>query len=413
MRLGYPAVQSLPPKAACLRILLFTSQFPLPTEPSRCIFAGQLATALSAEVDLEVLAPQPWLPWLPKRLMRPDWEPLKNLPSSAVMGGVRVWLPRYVSVPGFTRASAAQWMVRGAEAVARRLHRQRPFDAIHARWLYPEGVAAIELGKRLGLPVVLTAMGCDANEYPSLPVIGPQIRAALPQAAALTGVSKPIVDILGSLGGGRVRVFHTPNGIDTTLFGGGQARRVAARQRFGMADAVVHLGYVGRFSTEKAVGVLLAAVADLAPTLGRPLHLWLAGNGPDRAALEAQAAACGIQDSVTFLGSIPHSEVAERLAAFDLLCLPSLREGMPNVVVESLASGTPVVASRVGAVPELLDENCGRMAEPGNAASLAAALREAIAIDWDRAAVARNVAGSWTDAARGYVRAYQAALGKD
>ena len=109
----------------------------------------------------------------------------------------------------------------------------------------------------------------------------------------------------------------------------------------------------------------------------------------------------GLGDRVRLVGARPHGEIPDWIAAADALCLPSHQEGCPNVVLEALACGRPVVASRVGAVPELIDERCGAIVSPQEPGQLAGALRAVLSRDWNAAALRERVMPlSWTENAR-------------
>jgi glycosyltransferase involved in cell wall biosynthesis len=126
-------------------------------------------------------------------------------------------------------------------------------------------------------------------------------------------------------------------------------------------------------------------------------HLVVVGDGPERRALERKAQADGVRGTVIFLGSRAHDEVALWMNAADCLCLPSRSEGLPNVVIEALASGLPVVASDVGACGELLaGEECARVVAPGDPAALAGALEGILRRRCDRPALAARHAGRWS-----------------
>jgi glycosyltransferase involved in cell wall biosynthesis len=143
-------------------------------------------------------------------------------------------------------------------------------------------------------------------------------------------------------------------------------------------------------------------------------HLCIVGDGELRPSLERQAAQEGIAAHVTFAGSRDNAEIADWIGAAHVLCLPSLREGCPNVVLEALACGRPVVASAVGAIPDMLDARCGLLCEPGDPAGFADALARALEQRWNAAEIRATVAGcSWRAAAQQYRDLAVAALGPD
>ncbi len=162
-----------------------------------------------------------------------------------------------------------------------------------------------------------------------------------------------------------------------------------------------HIAAVGRMTTEKGHQVLLDALALLSQKSSQPWHLWLAGDGPLRPALTAQAEALGLESRVTFLGHVP--QAARLIAHCQLLCLPSFYEGMPNVVMEAMAAGTPVLATDAGGTTELSGggQLC-RLVPPGNAAAMSVALAEALTDPrpWHQRAEAAKLAIAQRDVPR-------------
>jgi glycosyltransferase involved in cell wall biosynthesis len=167
--------------------------------------------------------------------------------------------------------------------------------------------------------------------------------------------------------------------------------------------------YVGRLAEEKGVLSLVAAMAILRRQRS-DVKLYVVGDGSERPKAEQLVAENGLTDDVVFLGSRDHQQVASWIGASDLLCLPSLREGCPNVVLEALASGRPVVGTKVGGVPDLIDSRNGRLVPPHQPEALSAALNEVLNIDWDSAAIRHSVEDrSWRRAAGAYERVFRSA----
>ncbi|KYF65791.1 glycosyltransferase family 4 protein [Sorangium cellulosum] len=178
------------------------------------------------------------------------------------------------------------------------------------------------------------------------------------------------------------KVVTILNGVDTEVFRPGDAG--AARARLGVPAAGYHVGCVARLSPEKDHATLLAAFARLRE-VRTDAHLTLIGDGPVRPALEQQAARLGLAGAVTFTGT--RGDVAELLAAFDVFALASLTEGISLTLIEAASAGLPIVATRVGGNPEIVQEGeTGLLVSPGAPETLAAAL-EAVAVREDRAAM--------------------------
>jgi teichuronic acid biosynthesis glycosyltransferase TuaC len=154
---------------------------------------------------------------------------------------------------------------------------------------------------------------------------------------------------------------------------------------------------------------LVTAWAELKQVRG-DARLYVIGEGSERAAAEQRAGRLGLASDILFLGSRTHGEIAEWLGSAHLLCLPSLREGCPNVVLEALSSGRPVVASAVGGVPTLVDATSGALVRPADPSGLARAIDDVLGREWDAAALRAKVATrSWGEAASAYLDVYRAA----
>jgi glycosyltransferase involved in cell wall biosynthesis len=215
-------------------------------------------------------------------------------------------------------------------------------------------------------------------------------------------VSRSLAGIAAELGARRENVHVLHNGVDIGSFA--ILPREQARERLGLDRRANLLLFVGNLLPVKGVDVLLDALLMAGkPALGAGrMTLAIAGDGPMRPWAERRVRRAGAEDAVRLLGHIPREQVALWMNAADVLVLPSRNEGCPNVVLEALACGTPVVASRVGAVPELVDDACGATVEPGEPAELARAVESVLSRQWDRAALRRRVEGmSWEANARG------------
>ena len=181
--------------------------------------------------------------------------------------------------------------------------------------------------------------------------------------------------ILGGRNTQRVRVLH--NAVDIMSPMPVSADGQPVRDRLAIPNASRIVAAVGRFSPEKGIDVLLEAFAMLVRQVDN-VHLVLVGDGQERSALEGQSAGLGIDGMVHFVG---HSQTpGDYVAEADLLALPSRSEGIPNVVLEAMAMGKPVVATSVGGVPEIVDDGqTGRLVPPERPDLLAQGLAELLA----------------------------------
>jgi len=169
-------------------------------------------------------------------------------------------------------------------------------------------------------------------------------------------VSEAFERQLTSRGIARERITVLHNAVDPAWIEHRGFSRESGRQLLGISPEARIILAVGRLSREKAFGDLLSAMAQLKSKHPQPTpHLYIAGDGPDLASLEASASALGIASSVTFTGSI--NDLAPYYAAADILVISSEKEGSPNALLEAMAARLPVVATRVGGIPEIVTDN--------------------------------------------------------
>jgi teichuronic acid biosynthesis glycosyltransferase TuaC len=385
-----------------VKVLLLSNLYPTPSDPNRGLFTAQLAREMAGRCELRVCVPLPWTPTGRVATLMPARFREFAFPARHTrIDGLDVDYPRYPLLPKISERWQARLMRLGLGGHVARLRRHFAFDVINAHWLYPDGVAAVALGQRLDVPVVLTGLGCDVNEYLFTADKGAQIMGALQRAAAITVVSRELADVLESQGIPPQQVTVIPNGVDTRRFR--PASRAAARQALGIDPARPLIVCISRLSHEKGVQVLV----DAAPLLAqrRPgVQIAVVGDGPLRGALTARIRQLGIEDCMRLVGVVPHGEVAGWLAASSVACMPSLREGHPNAALEALACGRPLVASRVGSLASMIDEQRGCLVAADDPPALAQALAAALDRNWNEAAIAGSVAGnSWSAAAGRYL----------
>jgi glycosyltransferase involved in cell wall biosynthesis len=326
-----------------------------------------------------------------------SWREAEPVPAKETWSGWTLSHPRYLAVPGLHWLSGLTYCL-GVWRTLRDLKRRHGRFVLHAHCAYPDVVGAALAARLLALPLVATAHGSDINVSGRERLLRPQIRAALRSARRVIAVSAPLQRAVAELTGlPAARMACIPcAGYSPAVFRPrGAQERGALRDQLGVPAGTRLVLFVGHLVPIKALDVLLKAWARLPgdPAASAATRLVLIGEGGERAALERQACELGVDDRVSFLGPLPQPAVADWIAAADLLCLPSHAEGSPNVVVEALASGTAVVASRVGGIPDLVDDGTnGLLVSPGDPAALAAALASALRRDWDPAQISSSIA---------------------
>lgn len=378
-------------RAARLHVVVLTTFFPSPRDPLRTPFLRNLVDALAADCDIDLVIP------VPRRPQIGVWRDTAPVPAVETWAGRTLIHPRYLAVPGLHWLSGLSYFV-GVWRTLRALKKRHGRFVLHAHCAYPDVVGAAIAARWLGLPLVATTHGSDINLSARERLLRPQIRAALRSAQRVIAVSAPLASAVTALTGlppPRIECIPCAGYSPEVFHPRTPAVRAALRHELGVDANVRLVLFVGHLVPVKALDVLLRAWALLLRSRpeAAPARLVLIGEGAERDALMRLAEQEGVTAQATFLGARPQAVVADWIAAADLLCLPSHAEGSPNVVVEALASGIPVVASRVGGIPDLVDDGVnGVLVPPGEPGALAAALAAALGRDWDARQISSSIA---------------------
>lgn len=358
-----------------LRVLIVTNLFADPFNPSRATFNQQQFARLAKQLDVTVMVPVSWLEILrqPLAYRRLKREAMQRWPYAD-------YVP-YWYIPGIGRRLHAAFLF--ASLVLQRLPTLflRRWDCLFGSWGYPDAVAVAAIARLSGRPMLAKVHGSDINVFAQEAARGRQIRWGLRQAHGVVAVSQALAGRLVELGIDSERISVLYNGVDPARFH--PVPRGEARQALGFGEDERVVLYVGNIQPSKGCGELMQAFLQLRERVPG-LKLVYVGAGPQVRSLTEQAAAAGAADAVHFAGRLAHEKIVQWFGAADVFCLPSHAEGVPNVVLEAMACGTPVVATRVGGIPEVLPEHAGTMVPPKDPAALAEALFTALHAAWDR-----------------------------
>lgn len=360
-----------------LRVLTLSTLYPDSGRPSFGIFVERQTLALAARdgVQVEVVAPVGLPPWPLTR--HPHYRTKAQLPAKERRQGLAVHRPRFRIWPGTGGAGAGRSLAAAVLPLARALR----VDAIDAEFFWPDGVAAMHLAEALGVPFSIKARGSDIHFWGRRPAVAAQMADAGRKAAGLLAVSAALKADMAAIGipEQKIRVHYT--GVDLDRFRPGD--RESARRALGVDGPLIVAP--GNLVPLKGQRLAIEALAELPGTT-----LLIAGDGPERTALEALIAARGLGAQVRLLGSVRPEAMPELLGAADLMVLPSEREGLANVWIESLACGTPILIADVGGAREVLDRpEAGRLVAR-EAGAIAAAAREMLESPPDRDSVRRS-----------------------
>jgi teichuronic acid biosynthesis glycosyltransferase TuaC len=388
-----------------LSLLTITTLYPNPIQPAHGAFvAARLRELLyNEEVRAEVIAPVPWVPpWFYKTSIGR----LNLVPTERTEGELVIHHPRYVVLPKVGMNIAPHTLYHTLKrSLTELLRAGRKFDLIDAHYFYPDGVAAVWLGRHFGIPVCVTARGTDINLIPEYAVPRRMIRDAAMHADGLITVCQALKDRLMELGPPSDAITVLRNGVDLERFK--PASRIEARKSLGSTRRT--LGSVGLLIERKGHHHVIQALKDLPDT-----DLLIIGDGPEKASLLRLAERCGVADRVRFLGLMNQSQLMNAYNAMDALVLASSREGWANVLLEAMACGTPVVASSVWGTPEVVSSpEAGVLMKSLDARGVVEGVKRLFSEYPDRALTRRYAERfSWEATTRGQLELFRSILSR-
>jgi glycosyltransferase involved in cell wall biosynthesis len=308
-------------------------------------------------------------------LRRFRYSPLKSWHimghARSLDGDIRLRPLAILLLPFFLVAAFVQlWKITG---------RQKS-EVVYAHWVIPNGLPAAAVARLRHVPLMISLHGSDIFVASSNFIYRAAARWIFKRCAAVTACSPELRDKAMALGA-PPDTHLVPYGADPQLFTPAN-RSTEKRHRQGISDGAVVVSSLGRLVYKKGLDVLIEAMPAVLAQCPQ-VYCLLGGDGPLRAELERQAGLCGVREKIIFAGRVPWNEAPDFLACVDIFVLPSVRDkagnmdGLPNVMLEAMACGVPVIASNLGGVPLVVRNNeNGRLVGPGDVRALAAAIIE-------------------------------------
>ncbi len=351
-----------------MRILAITNLYPNPLQPTRGVFNCNQFEALGRDHSVVVISPISWTTELVRRL-RGNCDLQKGRIRKT--NGIKVYHPRYFYPPKMLRKYYGYCFAASIQRLFYRIMNEFEPELVLGAWAYPDGWTACSLAQKARIPAVIKVHGSDvllARRNPGS--LGPTAWA-LRKADAVIAVSEDLARRVIDLGADPHRVRVVYDGIDETVFCPGD--QGDAKKRLGLGSDPMVL-FVGNLVPVKGIGVLLQACSQL---INQGVHLTcqIIGDGPLRQDCARYIREHNLQDRIRLNGSHPHHQLPDWFRAANAFVLPSFSEGVPNVLLEAIACGTPFVASRVGGIPEIAHLGRNQLVPPGNAKVLAEAIR--------------------------------------
>lgn len=351
--------------ASSLDVVVLTSLYPSPKRPFEGIFAERRWLGMSERGHrVRVIQPTPRTPFPLPRLSA-AWAELAARPERETRGTISIERPRYTHLPKSARSNARRFAARGLACLG---DEPNP-DVVVCDYAWPAAASATALELRR-IPCVVSGRGSDILQVEAEASLAPDLAAGLRSAGHWCAVSQDLVDAMDRIGGRGGQGVLVPNGVDTETFR--PRERSGARAELGLSGEHPIVLVVGHLIPRKDPLLALEAFAAGAPPAG---HLHFVGMGALGHELEDRARQLGIGDRVHLEGESPPERLRLWYGAADLLLLCSSREGRPNVVLEALASGRPVVATEAGGTGELLSGLEGALVRSRSAEAIGAAIR--------------------------------------
>jgi glycosyltransferase involved in cell wall biosynthesis len=387
-----------------MKILSFSSCFPSSLRPTEGIFVFDRLSAVAKKANVTVVHPFPSCPLIgPVNGAR--------LPPLETIAPLTTYHLQFRYLPGVMKRLDGWFYYRGLLRWVTEHYRQDRPDLLDGHFVWPDGVGVSLLARHSKLPYVVTLRG-TINSRTRIPCFRKRITRVLLDAAEIISVSRPMADLAIQLGADPNRVHVIPNGVHTRIFH--PIARMDARRQLGLQKDRALLVCVGHLTRPKGQEELIRAMGQIPRGPHLALIGGLAGRGSYLRGLRDLAGRSGLDGNVRFLGCVDRKIVAMYLNAADVSVLPSHTEGCPNVVLESLACGTPVVATRVGAVPDLISPGTtGLIVPPNDPPALASAMTDALNRRWSREVIHRSVANhSWESVAEKVLTVLRSALSR-
>lgn len=369
-----------------MKILTITTLFPNGNDAKHGVFVlNRLLQLLTHHPDIEVkvIAPVPWFPFKVGAGALARYAKYVDVPAREQVGGVDVLHPRYLVIPKVGMHLTPYFLRRAIEKAMRRL-RNEGFDAevIDGHYFFPDGVAVSRAAQRFGKPYVVTARGSDLSIAHDYPLAGQMVKEAAEHAGAIITVCQDLRDSLLRLipVGDKTSVLR--NGVDLDFFTPpGDEDRRRLREQWQIADGQTLIASVGNLIELKGHHLVIEAMRRL------PEHcrLVIAGAGEERARLQQSVQDAALGQRVSFAGLLDQVRLRTLYQAADCLVLASSREGWANVLLESMACGTPVVATNRGGTPEVVTAPAAGVLVERTAEALATGIETVVRSSFSRA----------------------------
>jgi glycosyltransferase involved in cell wall biosynthesis len=365
-----------------MKVLVFTHLFPNTKSPTLGVFIKERMLHFSKinGCEIKVVAP---VPYFPPININKRWFYFSQIPKKEMVQGVEVYHPRYFQTPKVGMSFYGLSMYPSALKKAKQIRKQFDFDLIDAHWVYPDSFAAVLLSRFFKKPLIVSARGGDINLYSKDFLIKKLIVYTLNNAKRVIAVSNALKSAMVDLGITESKIIVIPNGVDIKKFHAVEKEKSRRFLNIPLDKKIILT--VASLRKIKGLSLLIEAISEIIHEVKKSdVMLLIIGEGEERKSIARQIARLKLKGHVKLLGAKAHETLFQWYSAADIFCLPSSTEGWPNVIFESLACGTPVVASSVGGVPEIIiSDDYGTLVKERTGKAFASAIIKALDRKWD------------------------------
>lgn len=388
-----------------MNILTFTTLFPNRDEPSRGVFVKERVRHFQDHASLKVVVP---ISVYTKARLRRNG---KISPREERIAGLDVRHPTYFYFPGMFKAADGFLLFLSSVRILAAIRKDFPFDMIDAHYAYPDGYAAVLLGKLFRVPVSITLRGNDVTLLPTFRARRWFVKRALEHADLLIAVSGGLMRKASEVLGREKEIHVVMNSVDQDAFR--IMDRTDARRELGIDDDGRIILSVGALIERKGFHYLIEAFASLPDEVRKDAKVYIVGgSGGEKnhePVLKKLVRQHGLEDRVVFWGPSSHGELLRIYNAADLFCLFSEREGCPNVLMEAIACGLPSVVCGDWADRRMIPgDEIGYIVSSRDPSVLGKAIRKALDAGWDRERIrGYSLENSWRTVAEKTMALYR------
>ena len=365
-----------------MKVLIISHMYPSTANQVAGIFvAEQVKELVRQGCEVKVISPVAWTPF-PIKYLSKKWKSYSEIPLSEEREGVKVYYPRYLSFP---RAGLFEYsgyfMYYGIRKLIKNIYQDFKFELINAYTILPDGFSALLLERKINVPLIITILGSDLLIYPYRNKrIFMNTNRALAKAIRIIAVSQHLKDKA-------VDEFGIPEEKIAVIYTGHDAKSFNLNDRKQEGESPINVLFLGNIIEFKGVFDLLRAMTIIRNSdkeLFKKLLWRFVGKITDEEKFMRFLNAHKLKDNTEVVGQVPHDDVAKYMKRADFFVLPSWSEGMPVALLEAMACGLPVIATNVGGIPEIVNEDTGVLVEPKKPRELARGIMSALSKNWDR-----------------------------